>query len=182
MENKITPYFIRHGLIFGLVNVVLTLFIYFMGASFLADHFILVPAILLLIAIIYPIVITLRFRKMNENLLPFRDAFQISFFVMLISGLIAAIFGLLLYHVIDPDYPTQVMEKMRESLTEFMSRAGVSEEQIEEGLNQNSMAEKFSVMGQIKSFFFSIIFYAIFSLIVAAIAKRNPPMFENKTL
>ena len=82
----------------------------------------------------------------------------------------------------DPDYPAQVMEKMQESLTEFMTRAGVSEEQIEEGLNRNSMAEKFSVMGQIKSFFFSIIFYAIFSLIVAAIAKRNPPMFENKTL
>jgi hypothetical protein len=182
MDNKVSSYIIKQGLIFGMVNVVLALLIYFMGASYFANHFFLIPLIMLVFTIVYPIVITIRFRNQNGNELSFKTAFAISFFMMLISGFITALFGILLYHVIDPEYPRQIQEKMTESLTEYMSKAGLSEEKIQDALDKNNFADKFTVYGQIKSFFLSIIFYAIFSLIVALIAKKSKPMFENQTL
>jgi uncharacterized membrane protein (DUF106 family) len=180
MEKNITDYFIKQGLIFGMVNVLLTILIYFLGADFLASHFIMIPGLLLVVAIIYPIVITIRYRNMNEHLLSFNDAFKISFFILAISGLITAAFGILLYHVIDPEYPKMVQQKMIEKLTDFMTSMNVPEDKIQESLQQNNMAEKFSIQGQIKSYLFSIIFYAILSLIVALIAKRNKHPFENE--
>lgn len=178
-NNNITNYFIKQGLIFGLINILLTMLIYFLGADFFASHFIMLPIILLLISIVYPIIITIRFRKMNEGLLKFKDAFQISFFMLAISGLITAIFGIILYHVIDPEYPKMIQQKMVEHLTDFMTSMNVPEDKIQESLSQNNMQEKFSVLGQIKSYLFSLIFFALFSLLVAAIAKKNPQPFEN---
>jgi len=182
MENRITSYSLRQGLIFGLINILLTLIIYFLGADFFASHFIMLPVLLLIIAIVYPIVLTIRYRKLNGGFLSFKDAYKISFFVMLISGLIVALFGILLYHVIDPEYPKMIQDKMIEKISEYMANAGLSEEKIQSSLNPNEFADKFSLFGQIKSFLFSIIFYAIFSLIVAAIAKKNEQPFDSKVL
>jgi hypothetical protein len=125
MENNVSSYFIRQGLIFGLINILLSILIYFMGADFFASHFIMLPVFLLLLAIIYPIFITIRYRKSNGGLLPFKDAFQISFFMMAISGLITAVFGIILYHVIDPEYPKMIQQKMTEKLTEYLTSLNV---------------------------------------------------------
>ena len=180
MENNLNSFIIKQGLIFGMVNVAITLLIYFLGASFFADHFIMIPLMLLLFTIVYLVVVIINYRKQNGNVLSFKNAFIISFFMMLISGFMTALFGILLYHVIDPEYPKQIQDKMAESLTEFMTRAGMSEEKIEESLSENNLEEKFSVYGQIKSFLFSIVFYGLFSLLVAVITKKNKPMFENQ--
>jgi len=181
MENNITSYSVKQGLIFGLVNIVLTMIIYFLGADFFASHFFMIPALLVLIALVYPTVITFQARKINNGLLSYKDAYRISFFMLLISGLIAAVFGILLYHVIDPEYPKQVLEKMIANITEYMASAGLSEEQIDAKLDKKDMAEKFTLMGQVKSFLFSIIFYAVISLLVAAIArKKEETPFNNQ--
>lgn len=179
MENKVTSYFIRQGLIFALVNIVLTMIIYFMGANFIASHFMMVPIVMVIIAIAYPIVVTIQFRKQNDGFLSFQNAFKIAFFMLAISGLITAIFGILLYHVIDPEYPQLIQRAMTEKLTEYMSGLGMSDEKIQESLSKNDMAEKFSVMGQIKSYLFSLIFYAIGSLVIALIAKKNKTPFNS---
>jgi hypothetical protein len=182
MEKQMNSYIIRQGLIYSLVLIILTLFLYFVGADFFAKHFFIIPIFFLIIAIAYPVIVTIRFRKMNGNYLSFSEAFRISFFIMLIAGVISAVFGIILYHVIDPDYPRQIQERMVARMTEYLSGMGLSDDKIQESLNKNNMEEKFSVWGQTKSFLYSIIFYAIFSLIVAAIAKRNRPPFQEQTL
>jgi len=178
MEKSLTTYSVTQGLIFGLINIVLTMLIYLMGADFFASHFIMLPIILLLIMIIYPVFVTVRYRKFAGGFLSFKDAYKVSFFVMVISGLVTAIFGIILYHLIDPEYPKMVQQRMIEHLTEYMTSLNVSEEKIQQSLNKNDMAEKFTVMGQVKSYLYSIIFYGVFSLIVALIAKKNKDVFE----
>jgi ABC-type antimicrobial peptide transport system permease subunit len=182
-NNSISSYYIKQGLIFGLVNILLAVLIYLLGADFFATHFILVPVVLVLIAVTYPTIVTYRARKLDCNgLLSYGDAYQISFFMLIISGLITAAFGILLYHVIDPEYPKQIQEKMIEHISEYMSSAGMSPEEIETKLNRQEMAEKFTLMGQVKSFLFSIIFYAIISLLVALIARKKENNPFNSTI
>jgi|SRR6185436_12233130 len=180
MENNITSYFIRQGIIFSLINILLTLVIYFSGPDFIANHYILVPVFLLLLAIVYPIIITIQYRKANGNVLLFKDAYKISFFMLAVSGLITAIFGIILYHVIDPDYPRLIVERLTEKITEMMASAGLSEEKIQEALDKQNLSDKFTIKGQITSYLYSLVFYGIFSLIVAAVAKRSPEPFENQ--
>jgi hypothetical protein len=82
----------------------------------------------------------------------------------------------LLYQVIDPALPSVLAEQSVENTLEMMESFGasadsMSAEQIDE--MRNSISDGFSLMGQIKSFGFALIFYAILSLITGAILKKK---------
>src|SRR6187402_2831209 len=88
METNITKYFIRHGLIYAILSVFLTMVLYLAGADFFANHMFVIGGLFLLIALAYPIIIVIQYRKMNGNSLSFKDGFQVTFFTLSIAGLI----------------------------------------------------------------------------------------------
>ncbi|MBK5284375.1 MAG: DUF4199 domain-containing protein [Bacteroidia bacterium] len=180
MENNLTQQFVRYGIMVGLLQVILTVLIYVAGADFFADHMILFSLMMLGIAIAISIAIIIRFRKSNDGYMTLKEGFMVTFFTLAIAGLITTAFGIILYHFIDPEYPKQLAEKAIEATQKMMERFGASQEDIEKALErQGDMSEKFTIGGQIRSYLFGLVAYAIYAVILGAIFKRSRPPFEQ---
>jgi hypothetical protein len=182
MENKVTKYFLQHGLIYATISVIVTVLLYLAGPQFFSNNMFIFGALLLLLAITYPIVIVYKFRKQNDNYITFREAFLITFCTLGIAGFVTLIFGIILYNLIDPDYPKVLTEKITEKTVTMMQNFGAPQDKIDEQVAKMSQDNKFSVPGQLKSFLFSIVFYALFGLIIAAIFKKTKnELFDSQT-
>lgn len=180
MDSEVNKYFIRHGLIFGAVSIILSLLFYLLGADFFSSNMFLISIVSILFAIVYPIVITSQFRKANGGLLTFAHGFRIVFFTLLIGGVLNFLFSLLLYHVIDPEYPKILMEKIMERTAEMMKNFGASEESIQEALDNAKSRDQYSIPSQVKGFGIGIVIYAAFALLIGAILKKDQPPFDKQ--
>ncbi|MCR9084704.1 DUF4199 domain-containing protein [Algoriphagus sp. NF] len=176
MEEKQTPFqaAVRPGLTIGLVSVALTFLVYFIDSSLLvAGWFGLVALAIFFVLVIF---FGRQYRAELGGFMTFGVAFNFSFITMVVAGLISIIGGILLYQVIDPALPSVLAEQSVENTLEMMESFGasadsMSAEQLDE--MRNSISDGFSLMGQIKSFGFALIFYAILSLITGAILKKK---------
>ena len=87
----------------------------------------------------------------------------------------------LLILVIDPEFGQAVTDVSIEKIIAMMEGFGAPEVEIEKALV--GMEEEFenqaTFLGVIMSMFKGIGFMAVIGLIVAAIIKKNPPVFEN---
>lgn len=101
----------------------------------------------------------------------FGKAFQVGLGVIVIIGIITALFTLLYITVIDPGYLASMSDDMRE----MFERMGMNEEQIEAGMERMENMTPLSMMRQ--SIIGTLIFGGISSAIVAAIMKRTRDAF-----
>lgn len=169
---------IKYGLIGGFISILLQAIFYLMGVELMATWWV---GILILIAIItLYVVLSLRIRKDNGGFITFKEAFVRTLIMCFIAGTISTLFGLLLYHVIDPELPEKLQNAILEKTTSMMERMGAPQEKIDEVVEKmNEAGNSFSVKGQIMSYFKGIIFGLIFALIMAAIMKKARPVFEE---
>lgn len=165
---------VRPGITIGLISVVLTFLAYFIDSSLLAaGWFGLLSFVLFFILVIF---FGRQYRNELGGFMTFGSAFNFSFITMVISGLISIIGTILLYQVIDPALPSVLADQVMENTLATMEKFGASAddmpaEQLDE--MRKSMEEGFSSSGQLKSFGFGLIFYAILSLITGAILKKR---------
>ena len=176
MENNIKSYFLRHGMIYAIISILLTLLLYLAGPDFFASNMFMFSGLFLLIALIYPIVIVIQFRKQNGNEMTFKQGFLITFFTLAIAGLVTLAFGILLYNVIDKDYPVVLAEKINERTATMMQNFGMPEDQIQEQMEKSDAGEKFTIGGQVQGYLISLAVYAVLGLIIGAIFKRARPV------
>jgi hypothetical protein len=134
-------------------------------------------------AIIVPIIFIRKERSQRGGFITFGEAFKLSFFGLAIGGAIAAVFQILYTGVIDPDFGERMTAKTLEFSNQFMEGA-MSDEQREEILRQTEAdaMERWELMGQIQSFGIALILYAVLSLILAAVLKKNPDTENAQTL
>ncbi|MBI2271222.1 MAG: DUF4199 domain-containing protein [Bacteroidetes bacterium] len=169
---------IKYGLIAGFIGILLQAFTYLMGVQFMATWWV---GILILVAIITMyVILSLRIRKDMGGYITFKDAFIKTFVMCIIAGTISTLFGLLLYHVIDPELPDKLQNAIMEKTMTMMENMGAPQEKIDEVAEQLQEAgNNFSVGAQIKNYFVGILFGAIFALIMGAIIKKARPVFED---
>ncbi len=121
-----------------------------------------------------------KYRNVQGGFMSFREAFTVSFMIFFISGVISILFNMLIFNVIDPGYAEQLDQAILEMTVSQMEKFGTPESAIAETMEKmEAQGSKFGVGNQIKGFGFSLIFYAILSLIIAAFTRKKAPEFTN---
>jgi carbon starvation protein CstA len=126
------------------------------------------------VAIVLPVIFIRKERTTNGGFITFGDAFKLSFIGLIIGGAIGVVFQILYIQVIDPEFAERMTAQTLEMSNNFMS--GLDDEireQILRDAEADSLA-RYTIVGQIKSFGIALVIYAVFSLILAAILKKNP--------
>jgi hypothetical protein len=158
---------VNHGIILGLILVIIYAFMY--ATNMLVEgkqwpmvlFYVIFPAYL-----IYAINL---FKKANGNFLTLSDALKVGVAAAVISGLVYAVFSLILFYVIDPGLMDKIMEITREKLYE---NPNMTSEMVDSSM---AMVEKFSgpLIGSAIWIALSALFGLIYSLIGGMVMKKE---------
>jgi hypothetical protein len=158
---------VNHGIILGLILVIIYAFMY--ATNMLVEgkqwpmflFYVIFPA--------YLIYIISQFKKLNGNLLTLSDALKVGVAAAVISGLVYAIFSIILFYVIDPGLMDKIMEVTREKLYE---NPRMTSEMVDSSM---AMMEKFSgpIIGSAIWIALSAFFGLIYALIGGMVMKKE---------
>lgn len=179
-ETKEQPNLMKHairwGFIVSAVSIFLTVSLYVIDYTLMVQ----LKFLFLFLAIYLGIVIYagIEFRKSIGGFLSYGKAFQHGFIILAVSGLIATIFAMLLYHVIDPDLPQKLTEASLENTRVMMEKFGAPADAIDKGLAdaEERTKNQFTISGQLMGYVFILIFSAIMAAIGAFITRKNEPV------
>lgn len=176
MEEQQSPFqaAIKPGLTMGLAALAITYIAYFVDSSLLASMWMLLVALVIFFGLL--IYFGKQYRAEIGGFMSFGTAFNFCFVAMVISGIVSLIGQLLLFHVIDPSLPQVLSDITFKKSLEMMSSFGQNPDTLPPAALdeiRKSTEESFTVVGQLKSFGYGFIFYAIIALILAAILKKR---------
>ena len=165
----------KSGLTLGLIGIIITLVIYFINAKLLAN--IWVGITILIISLVLVVLFGINYRKQVGGYLSFKNAFLFSLILLMVAGLIGQSFNFLLFNVIDQDLTEVVTDAALENTERMMEKFNVPDEEVDKALERTEaqMANQYQPAGVMKAYLYSIIIYAIISLITGAIIKRRDP-------
>lgn len=105
-----------------------------------------------------------------------REAFSAIFIAILVTVTLNFIYDWVYITYIDPS----MLEKIRESSISAAEGWGAPQEQLDKMAEQfdEQEKEKGKISSQLVSFFSQIVLYSIVGFIIAAIVKKNKPVFE----
>jgi hypothetical protein len=176
MEEQQSPFqsAIKPGLTIGLVSLALTFIAYFIDSTLLGSAwFGLVAIIVFFVLIIY---FGKQYRAELGGFMSFGTAFNFSFITILISGLVGLVGQILLFQVIDPSLAGVLADQAFETQMSMMAKFGQDPDTMDPALLEQmktSTVDSFTLMGQLKTFGFGLIVYAIIALILGAILKKK---------
>ncbi len=172
---------IKSGVILGAITVAVSLLVYLIDFTIFADWW-----FQLLLMNILSIGITayfgITYRNENGGYMTFGKAYAYSVTCLLISGGVGAIFGILLFTVIDPELSATLTDVIIEKTDSMMSGFGVPQEKIDEQTDalRADMPNEFSVGGIIKNFFTGgLLGTVVIALIACLFIKKKEPAFEG---
>jgi hypothetical protein len=177
MTEELKQHVLKNGLTLGGLLVAITLTTYLGGAALVTNYF--VSGISLLLMIIYPIYFTRKFRSLNEGYISFREAFTSCTGILIAAGFLNIFFSILLYNVIDTGFAQEVLNAIVDKTVVQLESIGMEDVQIEETIKAIESNSSFTPMNMFKGYIFSIIFYTVFGLIVAAFTKNDRPEFTE---
>ena len=179
-ENPMLSFCIRWGFIIAGLNILLTLVLYAVNVAKLAS--ISMGFLFFAINVGLLVYAGINYRKFKGGYADFKTMLIALFVVQIISGGIGVLFNTLLYHVIDPTIPEQLIEATLENTEDFMMRFDLPVDDIDETLENTEveLRKSLSVEGLLFSFFWPGLALSIAAaLILAAILKKNKPIFEE---
>ncbi|KFF05022.1 DUF4199 domain-containing protein [Flavobacterium reichenbachii] len=162
---------INFGVIIGITSAFITASIYAIDLNlFVSWWFGLIGlAINLTIAII----LLSKTKKQLNGVYTFKEAFTTYFIAAVIGILISTLFNILLFNVIDPGAKETVSELLIKYTAGFMQKMGTPASIINENIAKMKEHNSFSTIELIKGCAFSIVFSAVFGLILAAFFKSK---------
>ena len=107
----------------------------------------------------------------------FKEGFTTYFISAVIGIAISVVFNIILYNYIDPEAADTLKQLTMESTANIMKGFGAPASEIKKAIENLQEYEQFSVIEQIKGSAYSIIGSSIFGLILAAIFKKDKPVF-----
>jgi hypothetical protein len=175
----INPYAYRAGMIAAGISVIWTIFAYLIGIELFTNWW--AGLIFLIVMVAYLVSSTIKIRTFQGGYITFANAF-LNFLVMaVIFTFIGQLFNYILIHVIDPEFGVAFADATIEKTIAMMEGFGAPEAAIEEALvgMEEDFESQASFLGNLWSTIKGIGFMAIIGLIVAAIIKKNPPVFDH---
>ena len=162
--------FVKFGLLNGALAIVWQLLMYITGLNRNADaQLINILSIAITIILMYLAVKDFR-QDVGKGWIKFGKAFNISFMVGLIGGLISTTFYFIYISFIDKDF----IDYQKKLQYDKMYEKGMSEEMVEKAMKQ---AETFMTpqMQFIFGLIFTLILSALLALVISAIMKKANP-------
>ena len=164
------PTALRHGVIGGLLVIVIGLVQYLLGVTSTVSQ--ALGWLSMLIVIVFPILAIRRHRDNDlGGYISYGRGLGTGTLTALIIGLITAIWTIVLYNAIDPS----IMDTIMQAQTEGMEESGMSDEDIERAMAMTSKFMTAPVMA-IMGLGLYTVFGFITSLIAAAVLKRERGM------
>ncbi len=175
MENQNSPFQAgaNAGLILGIISVVLTFIIYFIDPELMVTWYVGLGIFAVFVALI--IYFGTQYRTSIGGYMTFGTAFNFVFVAFAVSGLIGVFGQALLFFVVDPALPKVLTDSQLETQMAMLDRFGagdsLSSDQVDE--MRVSMEANYTLFGLFKVYGFTLIGYAIISLILGAILKKR---------
>lgn len=165
-----------YGALVGFINIII-----FSAVNLFVGNFIMYYVLLFTGFLAYMVLVGIfagRIRKANGGFISFKDIFGAIFIMMLISSFIYFIYSFIYFKFIDPEF----IDKMKNGTLTWMEKMKVSEDQLEKTIkkfdDQAAESKNFSFGKNVIGFLSNVVLNSLFGLIVAAIVKKNKPVFQ----
>ena len=162
---------VSFGIITGVVGALITASIYSIDLKLFTAWWVTVLSISFYIII--AIVLLSKTKKELSSVFPFKDAFTTYFISAVIGILISVVFNILLFNVIDPSAKESIKEVSIKYAVEMMQKFNTPTSTINEAIKKLQENDQFSIIELLKGSVFSIIFSALFGLLLALIFKSK---------
>ena len=178
MSEELKQHILKNGLNFGCILVALTMITYLGGPELATNYVISFGSLALMI--VFPIYHTRKLRTRNDGFISFREAFSSCTGILIAGGFINIFASIFLYNVIDPSFAIEMVDAVINKTVAQLESLGMSESQIEESIKALEEGSSFDPLSLFKGYIFSIIFYTVFGLLVAAFTKNEKPEFSEE--
>ena len=125
------------------------------------------------LAIVFIVLAMREYRTQNNGFMSYGEGLGVGTLVSAISGLLSATYGMIYTMFIDPTIPQKLQDKIQEQ----WEAQGLTDEQIEQASEMMKWTQS-PGMTFLFGMISAIVGGLIISLIVAAILKKNKPVFE----
>lgn len=164
------------GFINGGVSILFTVLLYLGGV----DTFVSPVAYLgLVLPVVVCVIGALLIKKHHGGFLEFRDALKATFIILVIGSLIVTIFQFILFNYIDVPFREALAQVTAQKAEQLMHKLGMPEDQIDKAVEETLNTNNYTVGRLMLGFVFSCIGSFVVALIISAIIKRKPTVFEN---
>nr|WP_281337469.1 DUF4199 domain-containing protein [Flavobacterium eburneipallidum] len=163
---------ISYGIITGIVSALITTTIYVVDLNLFTVWWVSVLNIIIYVTI--GVVLLSKTKKELKGIFPFKDAFTTYFISAVIGIVIAVVFNIILFNFIDPSAKDAIKELSIKYAVEMMQKFNTPASAINEAVTKLQESDQFSPIELIKGSVFSIIFSALFGLLLALIFKSKP--------
>ncbi len=163
---------VSYGIITGVVGALITTSIYAIDLKLFTAWW--VGLLSFAFYIIIGIVLLSKTKKELKGIFPFKDAFTTYFISAVVGVLISVVFNIILFNFIDPSAKETVKELSIKYAVEMMEKFGTPSSAINEAVKKLQENDQFSIIELLKGSVFTIVFYALFGLLLALIFKSKP--------
>lgn len=167
---------ITFGIITGVISILITASVYIIDLKLFTAWWLGILSIAIYLGI--GIYLLSKTKRELGGIFPFKDAFTTYFISAVIGIAISVIFNILLFNVIDTEAKDTIQENLIEFQVNMLKKSNTPTDQIKEAVEKMSEENQFDTVAQLKGSIFSILFSAIFGLILAAIFKSKPTYQE----
>ena len=168
---------VTFGFIFGLFSVLLTTTIYTVDLKLIISAWIGIVSVIISITI--GVILIIKTKKQLSNIISFKDAFTVYFIAAAIGSTISTIFYYVLFNLIDPQAKETIKEVTLKYTTEIMEKLGAPAASTNEAMRKLAETDNYSLGNLAMGLAFSLVFSALFGLILAAIFKSKSPSSQG---
>ena len=177
MSELLKQHILKNGLNLGAILVFITISTYLGGPELVTNYTVSFGT--LLVMLVFPIYHTRKFRIQSNGFISFKQAFTSCTVILIAAGFINVAASILLYNVIDPAFAIEMLDVVINKMVSQLESLGMNESQIEESIKALEESSSFDPISLFKGYLFSIIFYTLFGLLVAAFTKNENPEFSE---
>ena len=163
---------ISYGIITGVVSALITTLIYSIDLKLFTSMWVGFASIAIYIVI--GVILLSKTKKELKGIFPFKDAFTTYFISAVVGILISVVFNIILFNFIDPSAKETIKELSIKYAVEMMQKFNTPTSAINEAVKKLQENDQFSVIELLKGSIFSIVFSALFGLLLALIFKSKP--------
>ena len=162
-----------YGVLGAAVNFAVLMVLYLVNMNLLAEWYVAILALLILVIFLFTG--TIAARKANGNVLSFGQAWVASMTVALVAQVLSAVLTMLLYQVIAPELPGVLEQITLEKTQAMMEGFGMSGDMLDMQMKEikEAMKEAYTWKGLVKNSAGGMLMWAVVSLIVAAVTRKN---------
>jgi hypothetical protein len=164
---------ITYGLFLGLILALSTTLMYVLNSDLFLDWKIGVVSIIIVIT--FGIVSTAKSKGALDGIMSFKEAFSAYFITCAVGLFISTLVGILIFTIVDPELADYLQEETLEISRGFMEKFGTPKADIDEALAKMSEQDNYSVVSQLKTYVYMLVFMSVIGLLIGLIFRKKDP-------